>query len=167
MDIGYHLRRFSCLLENQVCRLRSFSPFLLRTKCWQSFLPENLMMVRSDFDSRWHAFILSSPMSKPILLKTLHVVCFQSFDSTVFGMQITSTHSRREYWATAQHCLSVFSSCFRRLLFTVFTIWTSDSSLLTHFRPVFPFYTPWKRQKTSGFLTFSGSIEREHWPEMG
>ena len=38
---------------------------------------------------------------------------------------------------------------------------------LTHFRPVFPFYTPWKRQKTFGFLTFSGGIEREHWPEMG
>ena len=32
---------------------------------------------------------------------------------------------------------------------------------LTHFRPMFPFYTPWKR-----FLTFSGGIEREHWPEM-
>ena len=30
-----------------------------------------------------------------------------------------------------------------------------------------PFYTPWKRQKTSGFLTFSEGIERKHWPEMG
>ena len=29
----------------------------------------------------------------------------------------------------AQLCLSVFSSCFRSLLFTVLTIWTSDSSL--------------------------------------
>ena len=25
------------------------------------------------------------------------------------------------------------------------------------------FYTPWKRQKTEGFLAFSGSIEIEHW----
>ena len=39
--------------------------------------------------------------------------------------------------------------------------------LLTHFRSMFPFYTPWKRQKTFGFLTFSGGIESEHWPEMG
>ena len=31
---------------------------------------------------------------------------------------------------------------------------------------MFPFYTPWKRQKTLGFLTFSGGIERKHWPEM-
>ena len=38
---------------------------------------------------------------------------------------------------------------------------------LTHFRPMSPFYTPWKRQKTRGFLKFSGSIEREHWSEMG
>ena len=38
---------------------------------------------------------------------------------------------------------------------------------LTNFKPMFPFYTPWKRQKTRSFLTFSGGIGREHWPEMG
>ena len=36
-------------------------------------------------------------------------------------------------------------------------------SSLTHFNPVFHFSTPWKRQKTFGFLTFSGGIEMEHW----
>ena len=30
---------------------------------------------------------------------------------------------------------------------------------LTHFSPVSYFYTPRKRQKTFGFLTFSGGIE--------
>ena len=39
--------------------------------------------------------------------------------------------------------------------------------VLTHFRPMFPFYTPCKCQKTSAFLTFSEGIEREHWLEMG
>ena len=29
----------------------------------------------------------------------------------------------------------------------------------THFSPVLHFYNPWKRQKTFGFLTFSGGIE--------
>ena len=29
-----------------------------------------------------------------------------------------------------------------------------------------PFYTPWKRQKISGFLTFSGGTEIENWFEM-
>ena len=30
---------------------------------------------------------------------------------------------------------------------------------------MFPFYTPWKYQKTFGFL-FSGGIIWEHWQEM-
>ena len=38
---------------------------------------------------------------------------------------------------------------------------------LTHFMPIFPFYTPGKRQKTRDFLIFSGGIEMEHWPEIG
>ena len=28
---------------------------------------------------------------------------------------------------------------------------------------MFHFYTPWKRQKTFGFLLFSDGIEMEHW----
>ena len=38
---------------------------------------------------------------------------------------------------------------------------------LTHFYPVSHFYTPWKHQKTKGFLTFSGGIEMWHWTKMG
>ena len=37
---------------------------------------------------------------------------------------------------------------------------------LTHSRPMFPSYTPWKSRKSSYFLTFSRGIERQHWPEM-
>ena len=32
---------------------------------------------------------------------------------------------------------------------------------------MFHFYTPWKRQKTYGFLTFSWGIEMEHWAKTG
>ena len=40
----------------------------------------------------------------------------------------------------------------------------SDTPKLTHFfSPVSHFYTPWKRQKTFGFLTFSGGIEMWRW----
>ena len=35
------------------------------------------------------------------------------------------------------------------------------SSILS--QPMFHFYTPWKRQKTKGLLTFSGGIEMELW----
>ena len=38
---------------------------------------------------------------------------------------------------------------------------------LTHFSPMPHFYTPWKRQKTYGFLTFSGGIEMWHWTKIG
>ena len=31
------------------------------------------------------------------------------------------------------------------------------------FKPVCHFYTPWKRQNTSGFQTFSGGREMKHW----
>ena len=37
---------------------------------------------------------------------------------------------------------------------------------LTYFKPVFHLYTPWKRQKTKGFLVFSGGIEMEHWAKI-
>ena len=40
-------------------------------------------------------------------------------------------------------------------------------SALTHFSPVSHFYTPWKRQKTKSFQTFSGGIETWHWTKMG
>ena len=33
--------------------------------------------------------------------------------------------------------------------------------LLTHFTPIFQFYTPWKRQKARGFLILSGGMEVE------
>ena len=41
------------------------------------------------------------------------------------------------------------------------------TELWTHFSPVSHFYTPWKRQKNFGFLTFSGGIEMWHWTKMG
>ena len=48
-------------------------------------------------------------------------------------------------------------SCFQALSIKVGNeslLW--NSMLLTHFKPMIPFYTPWKRQKIKGFLTFSG-----------
>ena len=37
---------------------------------------------------------------------------------------------------------------------------------LTHFMPLVSFDTPWKHQKTFGFLMFSEAIEKDHWHEM-
>ena len=41
------------------------------------------------------------------------------------------------------------------------------NSVLTHFKPMVYFYTPWKCQKTSTFLMFSGDTEIENLREMG
>ena len=38
---------------------------------------------------------------------------------------------------------------------------------LTHLIPLVSFYTPWKQQKTFGFLMFSGGIEKVQWYKMG
>ena len=46
-------------------------------------------------------------------------------------------------------------------------VFTDPHSPISHFSPVSHFYTPWKRQKNKGFLTFSGGIEMRHWTKMG
>ena len=33
--------------------------------------------------------------------------------------------------------------------------------------PLISFDTPWKHQKTGGFMMFSGGIKRDQWHEMG
>ena len=33
--------------------------------------------------------------------------------------------------------------------------------------PLISFDTPWKHQKTRGFMMFSGGIKRDQWHEMG
>ena len=43
----------------------------------------------------------------------------------------------------------------------------TNSNSLTHFWPMFSFYTPIKHQKIKGFLVFSGGINCEHRSEMG
>ena len=39
--------------------------------------------------------------------------------------------------------------------------------LLNNVSPIFNFYTPWKLQKTSGFVMISGGLEMEYWVKMG
>ena len=50
------------------------------------------------------------------------------------------------------------------LIFTEFEF--LNVSTLAYSMPLVFFHTPWKRQKTSGFLTFSEGIEKDQWYEM-
>ena len=65
------------------------------------------------------------------------------------------------------HCSKLVQLLINELVIKKSCIQTDFSLPKLHFRPMFSFYTSWNRQKTSGFLTFSGGIEREHLPEMG
>ena len=42
-----------------------------------------------------------------------------------------------------------------------------DLVVLNHFSLVFHFYTPWKRQKIEGFLTFPRGVEKGYWAKLG
>ena len=53
------------------------------------------------------------------------------------------------------------------VLKTIYSLLKNNKRSLTHFSPMSHFYTTWKRQKTIGFLTFSGGIEMWHWTKMG
>ena len=72
-------------------------------------------------------------------------------------------------WIKFQHRkLALNLSEYRQTLYCN-TIWECSWELnvgLTHFIPVSHVYTPWKRQKTFGFLTFSEGIEMEYRPKM-
>ena len=54
-------------------------------------------------------------------------------------------------------------SCNKTNSFRIFNI---TKSRLTHSKPMLHFYTPWKHQKTSGFLMSSRVTEMEHWVAM-
>ena len=64
---------------------------------------------------------------------------------------------------------SAIKFCVLNSIFTKLLYWSVNQGLveLSHFSPVFHFYTPWKRHKIKGFLMISGGIEMEHWSKMG
>ena len=72
------------------------------------------------------------------------------------------TDSCRQFRSGDSRCLKrCFSWNINRLLIS------GLSRMLSHFRQMLPFDTPWKHHRTKTFLMFSGDIEQENWPEMG
>ena len=69
----------------------------------------------------------------------------------------------RPVWTTSFKVIGyeVRSKIFKLCKFL--SIWKTDYQLesLAHFMPLISFYTPWKNQKTKGFLIFSRGIERD------
>ena len=63
--------------------------------------------------------------------------------------------------------LFAISTTFKMNISILHFFLASHSNSLTHFSPMSHFCTPWKRQKSLGFLTFSGGIAMCHWTKMG
>ena len=95
----------------------------------QSFLPKNLTMILSLFLIGWHASILYERTSQPTLLKTSSTFESKFSLETSQGMPTTSKDSLLEYWAFAQHCLSISITFLLRSVLNFLAILISDSRL--------------------------------------
>ena len=91
-----------------------------------------------------------------IHVESLHSVwcTLQSFSKKTIVMSADGLSTLRKLFVCFVSCFLVQKRRFK-------------GDCLTHFTPIFDVYTPWRRQKTRGFLTFSGVVEMENFPEMG
>ena len=100
----------------------------------------------------WYRYLRVS-----VILKLWWPVAFSDVIMITELLKILGTTSHSNLHVSESSCAKFHT------LFTKWTIWSE----LTHFSPVSHFCTPWKRQKTIGFLTLSGGIEMWHWNKMG
>ena len=93
-----------------------------------------------------------TPMEEWTLLKvTLLHRCFWRFFKLYKWYQIAQRISYRKLLYTAGKAKTIFAQLLKS----------------THFLPPVSFFTPWKHQKTKGFLMFSECIERDQWHVKG
>ena len=101
--------------------------FTLRV-CGQSFLHKNFTMTRPCLPTRWHASMSFAGTSIPVLEK----VSSKSLAGTLWGVPATSTHSRLEHCALAQHCLSMLTRRSDNSSLMYLDRASSPSSFFTH-----------------------------------
>ena len=138
------LNWLSFCISGALCDLVPFLQFKVSKQPWRILLLVKLQaeadtcnFTKSDF-SPWVVFLTFLKVYKSYQIAQLITYYFRGFE---FIEQL--------HWL----------SCFPFVLTLVLAI-------LTHFLPVFHFYTPWK-QKTGGFVMFPRDIEVEHWLKMG
>ena len=105
------------------CLFRCFKSFFTDIIFSQSLRRENFTITLSlSFLRRWYASMQSFWKCSALCLPVRYFV--QS------GIPITSRHFLLEYWAFAQHCLSILTNLFDNNELAWFTILFSDSSWL-------------------------------------
>ena len=106
-----------------------FRSFLTLQTCWQSFRLENLTItVPVVLPTRWHASMQSGEISQASFPKIFKTFSSRTSSDTLRGMPTISNHSRLEYWAFAQHCLSKVVNLVNNKLLAFFVTASSVSS---------------------------------------
>ena len=77
---------------------------------WKSFLLKNFTMTRPFLPTRWHASMSFAGISISTFSKILENIFSKSLAGKLWGILATSMHSCLQYWALAQHCLSMLTS---------------------------------------------------------
>ena len=121
-------------------------------------------------------FILSRFLSSFLFRRTFHIFLFQLYFlvfviERVHFSNIKSTRQKGVLISVEECCqeTNAFSdlSTEMRVKCLGYTDCFGVFDSNPFFSPMFHFYTPWKRQKTFGFLKFSGGIKMEHLAETG
>ena len=98
-----------------------------------------------------------------VLCSHIYLRCFARFSYHFYNFKnMKNTQPATLLKGTLPYgCFSVFLSC------TDGAKARKASHMLIHFRPLFNFYTPWKRRENLWFFIFSWDIEMGHWCKMG
>ena len=106
-------------------------PFFTDIICSQSLRRENFTITLPLFFlSLWHASRSRGESSHPIFWKTVSTLSSNSLLLTLLRIPTYSMHSLVEYWAIAQHCLSISTKRLNNKVFACFTTTFSDSGWL-------------------------------------
>ena len=103
--------------------------FLTLQTCWQSFCLENLTVTVSIvLPTRWQASILTGEILELSFPKIFKTFSSRTSPDTSPRMPTISRHSRLEYWAFAQHCLSRVTNLVNNKLLTFYVTASSAYS---------------------------------------
>ena len=112
--------------------------------------------------------------TEEVLNSKLHFLCSGSLTDVLRNnfLQNLRNFPRQHSWRTLFSIskMDYFGTVFPKILQNVaepILCRTFARSYLIHFMSLVSFYTPWKHQKSSVFLTFWGVVERDQWHEIG
>ena len=125
-----------------------------------------------DYDRRWCLYFLWYALKNVVIAYRCYFQISNFCNESIFPVfGFPNTYRKPIFSAVTGFYVNIIkktstiSYCIIKKSFAINLI--NSERALTHFRPMLHFYTLWKRQKTRSFLTFSESIERGHWPEIG